>query len=290
MTAEELKAQQEKEVKDKEMQAQAEAQAKADAGKVGKPVTQEAIDAIYKKLKETEEKLSRSEQEKVGLVTRVAALETSGKPKGTQTLRDVYSEENYPQSEEEWDDLIAQYPTYGTDLRRRFQDNVITFESAQKKSAERLREKHPDMFMKDKDGKFIFNEHGIVFNPESEKAKVFQDIANKDSRILEIADGPEMVMALMEKRLQGQEEGALKEKIEQEKDTKEKQRQADIKAGRVADGGSAPPAKPAVEVKFNSDVEKQAAERAVASGKVKDLATYCAIRDNKDISYGRGGF
>ena len=286
-TPEELKAQQEKE---KEMQAQAEAQAKADAGKAGKPVTQEAIDAIYKKLKETEEKLTKSEQEKVGLVTRVVALETGGKPKGTQTLKDIYNEENMPQTEEDWDELIAQYPTYGTDLRRKYQDGEKSFRDAQSNSAKRLRDKHPDMFMKDKDGNFIFNERGIVFNPESEKAKVFQEIANKDPRILEIADGPEMVMALMEKRLQGQEEGALKEKIEQEKDVKEKQRQADIKAGRVADGGSPPPAKPAVEVKFNSEAEKQAAERAVASGKVKDLATYCAIRDNKDVAYGRGGF
>jgi hypothetical protein len=144
--------------------------------------------------------------------------------------------------------------------------------------------------MKDKDGNFMYNEKGIIFNPDSEKARIFQEIANRDPRILDIADGPEMVMAAMETRLKGKEEGALKEKIDKEKEEKEKLRQADIKAGGTISGGAPPPVKPAAEVKFNSDAEKQAAERVVASGKVKDLATYCAIRDSKEVSFGRGGF
>ena len=299
MTQEELKVQQEKVEKEKvareaELKTQAEAKAKAEAEQAGKPVTQEAINTIYKKFRETDEKLQKSEEEKVVLVTRIAELER-GRPKPVitqpQSLKDRYNEESFPETEEEWDELIAEHPTYGTDLRQRYLGGISSFEQEQKKSAKKLQDKHPDMFLKDENGNLRYDKNGLVlFDPISEKGKIFNEIAAEDPNILRVKNGPEMVMAAMEARMKGKEEGALKEKIEQEKEEKEKQRQADIKAGRVASGGAQPPQKPNVEVKFNSEAEKQAAERAVASGRVKDLETYCAIRDSKEVSYGRGGF
>ncbi len=292
LTAEEQRAAEEKAAAEK-AQAEAEAAAAAEAGKDGKPVTQEAIDAIYKKFRETDEALARSEQQNVELVTR---LNERVEPKvvpvvDESNLKEKYRVDSYPKTEEEWDDLIAEHPTYGTDLRQKYlssQQNVVDL-SAQ--SRKRVMDKHPDLFLKDANGNYILDRNGDVqFDMTNKKAQIATEIYNRDPSVVHTATGPELVMAEVERRMAGEKEDTVKEKLEEEKRIAEEKRAAEAGGAGVASGGGAPPPKPKVEVKFNSDAEKVSAERMVASGRIASLEDYCRVRDNKEVAYGRGGF
>lgn len=286
-----------------EIKGAAEEQAIKEAGN-NKPVTQEAIDRIYKEMRQTKEQLDRSEETNAQMVARLAEMEARGvRPTVTapdedddRPLGEKYTPENFPKTKDEWDDLIAEEPMYGVDLRAQFlarqANERNSFEAKQTASRSKVETKHPDMFKRDDSGNFIRDAEGkIQIDQTSAKAKVFVDIVNRDLSIMNSVTWPELAMEAMENRLSGAKEEDVVKKLEEEKAAAEAKRQEEVKAGAVAGGGGAPPAeKPKVEVKFNSDEERKHAEGLVEGGKIKSLEDYCAVRDNNAIGYGRGGF
>lgn len=274
------------------------------------PLTQEAFDQLYKEMKTATETLDKaniqlgnSEKSNVALVTRIKTLEdkggeytppagappVGGKQAAGGTLRDVYNEKNFPKTEEEWDDLIADFPTYGTDLRKKYLDGSNSRQTRQLASAKRVQEKHPEMFQRNADGSIKMDEKGFpVPDLENAKTKLFIEIAEEDPNILSVATGPELVMASVEQRMGGKKEEDVKADLEKKK-REEEERLGRVKAGGTGSGGSgAPPKKEAGSATFNSDAEKDAAETAVASGKYKTLEDYCATRDGREVPYRRG--
>jgi hypothetical protein len=293
-----------------------------------KDVSQDAINRIWKQLKETEEKsateiaglktqLQNSEQGKVDLVERIKNLEGKvvvppaqpEKQYGPQADGSVV----YPEGEEAWDELIADRPSFGLKLRDMYKEQVggrveglraAQLESAKKVANEIL----PGMYKKDADGKALISDGtqkmGDVVIPKgypvpdesSDVYKVFCQVAAEgevDAKgqpvIFQRPDGSELI-ALKVKNVMGtSREKELREKAEKERVEAEKRRNQGIVNNQVTPPGQSPPPPPTVEVKFNSDAEKEIAERKVAQGIYKDLEDYCRTRDNQVIPAGRGG-
>lgn len=278
---------------DEKAAAEAEAARIATPPKEEKPVTQEAIDAIYKKFRETDEALARSESKNVELVGRLndTQVKPAIVPNDSDSLKDKFTTERYPQSEEDWDDLIAEHPTYGTDLRQKYLHSQQSVHDLGAQSRKRVLDEHPDMFQRNASGTLILDREG---NPQldmsTEKAKLVTEIYNKDPSVVYTVTGPELVMAEVARRMAGEKEDKVKEKLEEEKKVAEDKRAAGAAGAGVASGGQTPPVKPKVDVKFNSDSEKAQAEKMVASGRIASLEDYCSVRDNNEVPYGRGGF
>lgn len=284
------------------------------------PVNQEAIDRIWKEMKEGKEKSAKemqdvvdklqiSEEQKVDLVDRIKALEDS-KVKPAEIIDD--GEEKhfgmqangtilYPETEEDWDNLIIERPTFGTDLRNKYNEDVggrkkkikqSQLDSALKVANEIL----PDMYKKDAEGKLVIDKNGHpVPDEKSDTYKVYCQIAAEEGVdgngrpvIFATKNGPELI-ALKVKQVQGTErETVLKQKADNEAKEKEKIRQQQIKDGKLGGPGHQPPPKKVAEIKFSSDFEKQRAEAKVAQGLYKSLQQYCDVRDNAAVPYGRG--
>ena len=267
-------------------------------GKDGKPLTQEAFDDVWKAKKTVEEKLSTAEREKVDAITRAKKAEEEiarlRKPKTTFTrgaLSEVYNNENYPETEEEWDDLFDENPRYATDLRQSFNDRRKSSETEIQVTAKKIQDDHKDMFLVDENGNFILDTNGRVqVDPKTPKGKAFLDAVGDDPRILQVKGGLEKVMELALARLDKKKGAESLEKLNKEKEEAEKKRQESVKAGGVASGGKTPPPPKKVDVKFNSKEEEEYVERQVAKGIYKDKEHYCRVRDNKEVPYGRGGF
>ena len=288
---------------DEQLKKEAEDKAKEEAAKKGKPVTQEAIDRIFGKLKETEEKLVRSEKDKVGLVGRISDLEKRISPvapalAGDGSLKSKFSEKNYPKTEEEWDDLIADHPTYGTDLRNTYVSSRQKGADVQDQSRKKVEQDHPDMFQRDANGNFIIDTEGVPqIDLTTKKGKIFKEIAEAGGidadgipHTWKALNGPTLIMTATLARLGQEDEGKVKDELKKKKEKEEKDRLAAAGNANVITGGAPPPPPPKAEVKFNSASEKQLAEDQVKAGKYKDLQEYCNTRDNKTIGYGRGGF
>jgi len=284
--------------KKQELKDKATEQEKSAAKKEGREVSQEVIDRIYGKLKETEERLSRSERDKVGLVGRVRDLERKNKDAEPGSLKEKYNMRNYPTSEEEWEELYNESPMYATDLRFAYQQSRQKGQDEQNKSREKLLKEHPDMYVRDSGGNMVMDDEGYPqLDMSTEKAKIFCEEAQKSGYdsdgipfIMKAINGPEMVMAATMARLRTKEEAKVKEELDKKKKDEESKRQQGAKNAGVASGGTGAPAAPAQKVSFTSDFEKEQAEKEVSAGKYKDLEEYCRIRDNKVVAYGRGGF
>jgi len=270
--------------------------------KEGKPLTQEAFDALFKKYKETEERLNRSEKEKVDLIATKKHI-TQPPPINTEVEFGPQEDGSYvfPQTKDEWEDLFDEDPVLATDLRneyhRQLGDRNKTLGDSQKKSALKVAEKLPDMYKKDTEGKVLLDSEGHpVPDTESETYKLFAKVAmesgtdpyTKRPIILAAADGPYMVALQVMEKLGQNREDELKRKSKEEMEKAEKDRENKVKAGQTAPKGHQPPPKTKSEVKFNSQAERQAAEVAVSKGSFASLEEYCAIRDNKEIPYNRG--
>lgn len=268
-----------------------------------KEVTQEAIDRIYKEMRESKEKLDRAEAEKVQLVGRIALLEKKTVPPVAPPADDKelplnkrFNENNFPTTDEEWDDLIAEFPTYGVDLRQKFKEGtkirISEFERRYETSRKKVEAKHPDMFVRDSEGNFVLDKDGLVqIDQTNPKAQVMLKIVEADPSIMQSPSWPTLVMEAMENRMAGKKGEEVAKELEDKKKKEEETRLKGVKAGAVASGGEPPPiVKPKVEVSFNSQEEKRHAEGLVASGKIKSLEDYCAVRNSSQIPYSRGGF
>lgn len=245
---------------------------------------------LIDKAKVLEDKLKKSEAEKVRLVgTQRPIIPPVG-----QSVREKYAN-RFPQTEEEWSEVADEDPVLAMDLRIEYKNSQQSSIDKLRNSAKKVQDKHSDMYEKDASGNFVQitfpdGSTGPKIDENSPKGKVWMKLAGRDPRILEIENGPEIVMKAMEAELRGEEEAKVKEELEKKGKEAEEKRQKDVDAGAVASGGSTPPAPPKKELKFNSEEEKASAEKAVASGKFKSLEEYCEVRDNQDIPYGRGGF
>lgn len=267
-------------------------------GKDGKPLTQEAFDDVWKAKKTVEEKLSTAEKEKVDAITRAnkAEIELARFKKPivklkTGDLTEVYNEDNFPETEEEWDDLFDENLRYATDLRQSFNNKKKTSEGEIQQVAKKIQDEHKDMFLMDAEGNFILDGNNRVqVDPKTEKGKAFLDAVGDDPRILQVKGGLEKVMELALARLDKRKGAESLEKLNKEKEEAEKKRQENVKAGGVAHGGQNPPPPKKVDVKFNSKEEEEYVERKITQGVFKDKEHYCRVRDNKEVPYGRGGF
>src|SRR3990167_9561400 len=165
-----------------------------------KPVTQAEIDRIFKMYKEGQEKLDtivakldKSEKEKVEILGRIATMEKNTKPPAKDEEVE-YSEENPPKTDEEWNEFFYQNPTLATDLRnkltsrqRQYKDD---WDKKQQESVEELVKLHPDMYKKDEKGNILRDKNGVyLIDENSEKGKIFIDIAGNDPGIMRVATG-----------------------------------------------------------------------------------------------------
>ncbi len=263
-----------------ELKAEAKAKAEEDARKKGLPVTQEAIDNIFKKLVKTEEKLERSEKANVGLVGRVADLEKKATPPpadpSSLPIRERYSERSFPKTKDEWDDVYAEDPAYATDLRYAFNKSRQSTTEAQESSRKKIQDEHPDMFLRNEDGSFILNAEGYPqLDKSTKKAQLFGEIAQRSGvgpdgvpHLWKATNGPEMIMTSVMAKLKGEEEGKVKADLDKKKAEDEKKRQAGATGAGVASGGAAPPATfKKVEMKFKSYYVRKSAHVAEAKCK-----------------------
>ena len=265
-----------------------------DDGKVKeeKPLTQDAFDREYRLRKEAEEKLAKSEKEKVDLVERT-------KPPVSE---DISTEKKYgfkpdgsiifPQTEEEWDDLAIERPTLHTDLRntwyqQRNQQSEKFKQSAVKVATEIL----PDMYKKDANGNVLKTAQGHPVPDEtSELYKRYAEIADSIGPVLfNSPAGPELVALKLQRVIEEEKGNSLQKQAEIEMSEAEKKRQIRVKDGQTAPPGATPPPAKKYDVKFNSEYERKAAEEKVARGIYSSLEDYCKTRDGVNvIPYNRG--
>jgi len=266
-----------------------------------KPPTQEDIDKWYsiaktneEKLKLVTDKLSIAESEKVHLIGKLKAAPVVKKqPTADTPLSEVFNENNFPTTEEDWNDLHDENPAYATELQLRQNQRKNEFVTKVRDTVEDLVKKHPDMYKKDASGGVARDVHGRpIFDSDSPKGKIFDEIAGSDPTILRVATGAQIVMAAVEGRLRGQTDAQVKSELEKKKKEEEDARIKRVAAGQVAGGGGSgnAPEPVAVEVKYNSDEEKAHVQKEISRGVYKNEQEYMKVKNSNVIPYGRGGF
>jgi len=293
----------------------------APGGGGGGKVTQEEVNKYYKLYKEGSEKievlvnkLNLAEGEKVDLVGRIKKLEDDKKPPvyvpPEDGLPKVYTEEDPPQTEQEWNDYFDSNPNAAHELKAKVGTRQNSWRQERVKSAKDLQEKHPDMYFRNEDGslkKYKVDISGnyvkaggqLVLDPagvphvdeKSEKGKIWMDLAN-DPNFLSSAKAPTIIMGAMENKLRVRKDKDMEDKLEKDKKDKEIKRVKKVDNADVAGGGGEPPAeKPKVEIKYNSKEEEAHVKRQVDKGFYKSEEQYFQIKGSgQEIPAGRGGF
>ncbi len=274
-------------------------------GEEKKFVTQEEVDKYFKKWKETGEKLEKviekldkTAAEKVELVARIKKLEEEKTkvplPDDEKPLSEVYTVDNPPKTEDEWNDLYDENPSYAQDLKEKVRSKLTEWQKERQRCLQVLQEKHPDLYKRDENGNFIRDAHGnLIFDHESEKGKIWNRIAGRDPKILESASAPEIVMKAMELELKEGQEAKVKAELEEKKRKEEEERKKKAEAAALAGGGDTPPPPDdeKIEIKYTSEEEKRHVQRMIASGVYKDEKDYFkTLRKGPEIPSGRGGF
>ena len=261
-------------------------------------LTQTQFDKTYREKKELEEKAQGLENQKNNLSVELEKYKTkqqSDLPPVTQEVKEddnkIYSIHNLPSSVQEWEDLAIENPTLHSDLRysynQRIQKDAGSFDEAQAISRRTVQAEHPDMYLaelddsgqpkKDEQGKLLLKVDQAsgepIFNPNSEKGKLWLEIYNKNPHISANAQAPELMMAAMERQLR-----VKGEKMVNNANTEREQL---IQEGQVVQEGVQPP-KVTVNVTFKSDEEKRHAESMVNRGLYGNLEDYVRNRDSKD--------
>ena len=254
-------------------------------------LTQPRMDAAIREARETKERLAAFEAREKNLLTEIEKL----KQPSVQQLPEgeEYGRGRYPQTEEEWNDLFLERPTFANDLRNMYfneQQSVQNeFITVRTDSAKKVQQEHPDMYLHELDetGKVKLDGQGKpilkidpvtkapLFNDSSEKGKLWIDIWNEDPKGWSaLKNAPSLMMAEMERRLRIK--GATMVNQGQNNLVNE-----DPTA--IAPRGVTPPM--ASSLKFESVEEKTLAERAVSRGTYKSLEEYCKWRDSKNYGY-----
>ena len=259
-------------------------------------LSQQNFDKIYRENKELQEKTQGLENQRNNLsveLDKYKNQQPSDLPTAETPAYDgkkVYSIHNLPSSVQEWDDLAIENPTQHADLRfqynQRVQKDAGSFDEAQAISRRNVQAEHPDMYLaeldesgqpkKDEKGKLVLKVDKAsgepIFNPNSEKGKLWLEIYNKNPNIATNAQAPELMMAAMER--------TMRVKGEKMVENANQQRERQIQDGQVVQEGVQPPK--AVNVTFKSDEEKRHAESMVNRGLYSTLEDYVKNRDSKD--------
>lgn len=262
-------------------------------------LTQQQFDKTYRENKELQEKTEGLENQRNNLTVELDKYknkEPSDLPTETPEVpleegKKVYTTNNLPKTGQEWEDLAIENPTQHADLRfqynQRIQSDAGSFEEAQATSRRTVQDEHPDMYLaeldesgqpkKDNDGKLVLKVDQVsgepIFNPNSEKGKLWLEIYNKNPNIASNPQAPELMMASMER--------TMRVKGEKMVDNANQEREQQIQDGQVVQEGVQPP-KDKVNVTFSNDEEKRHAESMVNRGLYPTLEAYVENRDKKD--------
>lgn len=267
--------------------------AKTDPGKFAE-LTQARMDMIFRESRETKEKLSAAEIREKNLLAEIERFKTPPvvEPKEGEPV--TYGNGVYPKTEEEWNDLFLERPTFATDLRNEFltKRHVVQtdFEEKRARARKLVQEQHQDMYLpeldetgqpkKDAQGKVLLkidpNMGEPIFNPESEKGKLWVSIWNEDpDGWSKLKNAPQLMMAEMERRLRVK--GASM--VNGQKDSNE------IDQSGLAPQGVVPPKSSSL--RFSSEDEKAHALRQVNRGVYRSLEEYVQHRDTEQMGYAK---
>jgi len=177
-------------------------------------VPQSRFDEIYRRNKEYEERLKTLEEQESAPPITVDNI--VGQEIGGVSVKEILAL-TPEQSEklDEWyekDPLSAQaWVNQKVSDKRRAYEHLVATQNRHKRS---LMKAHPDMYKRDANGQ-------LVFDPESPKGKIFNEIAEANRYLLDLPDGPKIARLMLEERLGGkkmvkksEEPDAQKEKTE----------------------------------------------------------------------------
>ena len=272
--------------------------AKTDPGRFAE-LTQTNTDRYFREKKEAEERALAAETREKNLKAQLDAL---AQPPAVQP---PVTEENapkqfgngiYPQSDEEWNNLFLENPTFATDLRNEYFLRVNKerqdFSTARRESARVVQQEHPDMYVleleadgkpkKDSQGKLVLkidpSTNLPIPNMSSDKGKIWLEIWNEDPQGWDrLKNTPRLMMAEMERRLR--QKGA--NMINQGQNNSNFPDQS----GVITEGVTPPFSG---NLKFSSDAEKARAQLMVSRGTYKSLEEYVQWRDQPSQGYAEG--
>lgn len=242
--------------------------------------SQPRIDELTRKEREAREKLVRETQEKENLLAEIERLKQPQIVNNDQPIQ--YGNGVYPKTQEEWDNLFIEKPTFANDLRNEFKGKQISVQNdyveTQNKARKIVQEEHPDMYIaelaedgtqkKDDKGNVILKlENGQpIFDPYSEKGKLWSEIFYEDQNAWSSKNAPKLLMAEMERRLRVKGKNMINAQNNVENDE-----------SGLAPKGVTPPKKSSL--KFASEEERALAQKAVTRGTYKSEEEYCEWRD-----------
>lgn len=257
-------------------------------------LTQVNMDRTFREKRELENKLTQEQQEKQNLAAELNRLKTPPANNGQPVQ---YSTNNFPQTKEAWDNLALEDPTLAMDLRIAYSNrqNTITTDlnRARADYAKEVQAEHPELYLteldatgnpsKDDKGNFIFKRNAtgdIIFNPNSEKGKLWVQIYNESARpdgtnpLDGAPNAPRLMRAELERRLVAQGNAVIAGAN-------------NGKQNQVAAPGVPPPV--SFKVSFKSSEEEAHAERAIQRGVYKNKEEYCQLRDGGTFGYYQEG-
>jgi len=269
----------------------------ADSSKWGE-LTQSNIDNLYRQNKELTETNTGLNNQANNLTQEleiyklnqqtVEAPAVPTTPKAVEGNEHGYSQFNLPQGDKAWDEFFEENPRLATDLRT-YQNQSISdrnkdFAQVQYKSKKVVQAEHPDMYLyeleangqpkRDESGKAVLKlgtDGEPIFNPVSEKGKLWDAIYNENPDIRFQPDAPELMMTKMERRLKMKGAATVENAQEQE-------RQKQVEEGQVVTDGVPPPVKSSGT--FASDEERARVQAAIGRGVYKNEQDYFNERDN----------
>lgn len=260
-------------------------------------LTQHNYDKLFRESKESQEKTTTLESQVSNLTVELDKYRSQQPsdipvetPPSTTDTPTTYSINNLPKSRQAWDDLMIEDPVLGTDLRSHYTNKVTqnetNFTEAQATSRKAVQVEHPDMYLseldesgqpkKDEQGKSVLKVDPAsgepIFNPKSDKGKIWLNIYESNPNIASNPQAPELLMASMERRLRVKGEKMVEESEAERKQT--------VQDGQVVAEGVPPP--PQVKVAFANDEERDHAQNMVNRGLYGTLEEYVRNRDSKD--------
>lgn len=253
-------------------------------------LTQQNTDRMFRENKELKERLDRESQEKQNLAVEVNRYKQTVPPvvPAEQNGKVTFSENNFPKTQEEWDGLFIENPTFASDLRFSYlnkQTSINTdFNRARSDYAKEVQGEHPDMYLteldatgtpvKDDKGNVVFkrDQNGLVIvNFNSEKGKLWNEIyeqsrlANGTNPLDSLPNAAALVQAEMERRLIRKGQSVI-------------QAAEPNKQNQVAGPGVPPPV--SAKVSFKTKEEESHVELSIQRGVYKSKEEYCQLRDN----------
>ena len=253
-------------------------------------LTQLNVDKLYRQNKELQEQKAFAESEKLKIENNLRYVQQQRQEQPQNIDDKNWGYNNLPKTKEDWDNLAIEDPTLHTDLRYQYNQSqrqeIESFGQAQYQARKVVQKEHPDMYVlqtddmgnpkKDENGNFLLkldpSTNEPIFNPNSEKGKLWGEIFQEDPTIGNSRKAPVLLMAEMERRLR------LKGKKTVEEANQEREKM--VKEGQVAPSGVTP-SKP-VKVTFKNDEEKRHAEASVARGTFSNIEEYVTFRDRSD--------